>query len=322
LTLEEYLEQLEIEEAHQKERQRKLELARRTEVNSGDPAAAASPLTARGRMPIRIRSTPLMGKAALASPFFGVSTHPLDRSADVSGRMVRSETMLLNSSKKNTFADSKLDGGGSSGGEGLGASPRERMPRAGSADGVVAQSTGTAESGEHACAREPHDEPLQQQIRVKKGLDGRELAQSPAPLRRKVGWADQEGEESMLLHRSSEVLARLTRGHSIDPAHIVDQFPFGTALALLPALSCALLVVRLQLHAGVHTENGTHSLICKAKLRISDATGQQSGDEKPLTVAVKRLSNFLRSEKSTREDLLLQAEVNPNTHTHTQHAHS
>ncbi len=306
MTLEEYLEQLEIEEAHQKERQRKLELARRAEVNSGDPVAAASPLTARGRMPIRIRSTPLMGKAALASPFFGVSTHPLDRSADVSGRMVRSETMLLNS-KKNTFADSKLDGvGGSSGNEGLGASPRERMPRAGSADGVVARSAGTAESGEH-------DEPLQQQIRVKKGLDGRELAQSPAPLRRKVGWADQEGEESMLLHRSSEVLARLTQGHSIDPAHIVDQFPFGTALALQPALSCALLVVRLQLHTCVHTENGTHSLICKAKLRISDATGQQSGDEKPLTVAVKRLSNFLRSEKGTREDLLLQAEVHPCT---------
>lgn len=242
MTLEEYLEQLEIEEAHQKERQRKLELARRTEMNSGGPDAAhyaASPLTARGRMPIRIRSTPLMGKAALASPFFGVSTHPLDRSADVSGRMVRSETMLLNSSKKNTFADSKLDGvGGAGGSEGLGASPRERMPRAGSADGVVAQSAGTTESGEHACAREPHDEPLQQQIRVKKGLDGRELAQSPAPLRRKVGWADQEGEESMLLQRSSEVLARLAKRHAIDPAHIVDQFPFGTALAL-PALSCA-----------------------------------------------------------------------------------
>lgn len=251
MTLEEYLEQLEIEEAHQKERQRKLELARRTEMNSSDPAAAASPLTARGRMPIRIRSTPLMGKAALASPFFGVSTHPLDRSADVSGRMVRSETMLLNS-KKNTFADGKLDGGGSSS-EGLGASPRERMPRAGSADGVVARSAGTAESGEHACAREPHDEPLQQQIRVKKGLDGRELAQSPAP-RRKVGWADQEGEEAMLLHRSSEVLARLTQGHSIDPAHIVDQFPFGTALAPQPALSCALLVVRLQLYACARTQ--------------------------------------------------------------------
>lgn len=61
------------------------------------PTVQGRQRNAPARAPLRIRSTPLMGKEALLSPF-GVSTHPLDRNVAVSGRMALSESHLLGKS--------------------------------------------------------------------------------------------------------------------------------------------------------------------------------------------------------------------------------